>query len=179
MRKWHFYDLQTGLFTGRVLLSEQGLPEPERVVNLPGGGQTTIPARPGITVPDGCAAVEWPGGAALKTRARRVNLKTGEVEPYQPDPPADDELRTWAWDKAAEKWNPEPTETATKLQRVVELQAAIVAREAAQARPLREMLVALSDGKAVPPESASKLVAIEADVAALRAEIASAKPTTP
>lgn len=64
----------------------------------------------------------------------------------------------------------QPTEAALKLARVRELQDAIEAREAAQARPLREMIIALVDGKAAP-EAKAELVAIEADVAALRAEM--------
>ena len=60
------------------------------------------------------------------------------------------------------------TDAITTLVR--DLQDAIEAREAAQARPLREMIIALVDGKAAP-EAKAELVAIEADVAALRAEM--------
>lgn len=148
MRKWYFYDLQTGLINPRPLLSDRGC-EP----------------------PAGSGVFEWPAGKPLNVNARRMNVKTGDVEPWQPAPPADDELRTWAWDETAERWRPLPTEAATQMQRVVELKTAIAAQEAAQARPLREMIAALAEGKAVPPQAAARLAAIEADVAVLRAEI--------
>lgn len=178
MRKWHFYDLRTGLFTG-VVISPLGLPQPERVVDLPGGGRATLPATPGIDVPVGCGAVEWPSGDKLDIKSRRVNLKTGEVEAFQPDPPADDELRTWQWDLAAERWQPVPTDSSEKLQRQIELKGAILDREAAQARPLRELLLAISAGKQVPTDAAAKLAAIEADVVALRDEINTANKPAP
>lgn len=148
MRKWYFYDLQTGLFTGRALLSEGGC----------------VP-------PDGCGAIEWPGGEPLNVKARRVDLASGDVDSWQPDAPPGDEMRTWAWDEAAERWQPVPTQAATKLQRTVELKAAIAAQETAQARPLREMLLALAEGKAAPAQAVAKLSAVEADVAALRVEL--------
>lgn len=69
------------------------------------------------------------------------------------------------------------TDAITTLVRVEERQAThgtrignLEEREAAQARPLREMIIALVDGKAAP-EAKAELVAIEADVAALRAEM--------
>jgi hypothetical protein len=127
MRKWHFYDLASGLFTGRVLLSSRGLPTPEQTVQLPGGGQAVVPAMPGIEVPAGCGAIEWPGGTRLDIKARRVNLATGAVEAFQPTAPADTVLHTWAWDEAAERWLPVPTLAAHKRAKLVTLSTAAAA----------------------------------------------------
>lgn len=172
MRKWHLYDLQTRLFTGRVVLDERGPAEPERAVALPGGGEAIVPGRAGFELPEGCGAIEWPANEPLNTAARRVNEKTGRVEPHRPDPPdGGDELRRWHWDEAAERYVPVPTDLALKQQRLVQLKAAIVEHEAAQERPMREMLLALAEGKALPAEAKAKLDEIEAAASALRDEI--------
>ncbi len=55
--------------------------------------------------PTGCTAV--PG--AHDRNCRRLDLETGEVVPYIPQPPADDDLQTWVWDATAERWLPVPT----------------------------------------------------------------------
>lgn len=39
-----------------------------------------------------------------------------EVVPWQPPRPADDELRTWAWDADAERWVAAPTDAAVAAQ---------------------------------------------------------------
>lgn len=149
MRKHYVYDLATGLFTGRVVLSD-ATPQP----------------------PEGLGVLEWPAHEPLHTAARRVNAKTGELEPYRPDAPPADELRGWAWDETAERWRPVPTDAARKVQHTEALRFAIAAHEAAQARPLREMLVALADGKAAPAEAAARLAEIDAEIERLRAEMA-------
>lgn len=146
MRKFHLYDLATGLFTGRTVLSDAGLPEPERVVTLPGGGQTTVPARPGIAIPDGCGALEWPGGQPLRTDVRKVDVATGQVVPYQPAAPAADAMQTWAWDATAERWQAVPT-------------LAVIKRDAKQAmaaawNTAREAGVTLG-GKVAPTDAAA------------------------
>ena len=72
---------------------------------LPGGGEAIVPGRAGFELPEGFGAIEWPANEPLNTAARRVNEKTGRVEPHRPDPPdGGDELRRWHWDEAAERW---------------------------------------------------------------------------
>jgi hypothetical protein len=172
MRKWHIYDLQTGLFTGQVLLSDRAPAPLDSGTEQRREAGDAMPSAPGLELPEGCGAVEWPASVALKTAVRRVNPKTGEVEAFRPAAPADDELRTWAWDEATEQHLPVPTETALKLQRVRELQVQLEQNERAQDRPQRELLLALAAGKAVPPEAVAKLSEIEATAATLRAEMA-------
>lgn len=154
MSRWYFYDETTGLLSGRVLTGPESLLADN--------------------TPPGHVAIEVSIGAVLDPRNRRVNLQTGEIEPYRPEPPPDDELRTWAWDDAAERWRPAPTAAALAQQRVRELQLQIDAAELAQARPQRELLLAIADGKAAPAEAVAKLAEIEAAAVALRAEIGAA-----
>jgi hypothetical protein len=151
MSKWLYYDRATGLLTGRTL---QG---PAEWV--------------GRNTPPGCAALQVDLAVVADPKNRRVNLATGELEPYRPDPPPDDELRTWEWDDQAERYRPMATEAALKLQRGRELQLLLEARERAQDRPQRELLLALAEGKAPPAEAVAKLAEIEADVVELRDQI--------
>lgn len=79
--------------------------------------------------PAGLVAVE----GAHDHLCRRVCLETRQVEPFRPDAPADDDLRTWTWDESTERWVPVPTLAAVRQQRweVIKL-----ARDAASAAPV-------------------------------------------
>ena len=78
-----------------------------------------------------------PGLTAVPGRhdhlCRRLDLETGEVVPYQPPPPPDTELVTWAWDIANERYVAEPTLAAHRLDAWVRIKAA---RTAAEQAPL-------------------------------------------
>ena len=100
------YDVATGVFTGVTMTL------PDDVLR-------------GLALPDGQA---WVAGAHNHT-SRRVDIDTGEVVPYQPPAPPDDEWRTWTWDEAAWAWHPVPTTAA-------------LARDA---RARRDALIAASD----------------------------------
>ena len=67
------------------------------------------------------------GGTGVK--AAVVDLATGEVIDWQPDAPADDELRTWAWDEATRRWVAMPTLAAL---RAAKWEAMKAARDAAE-----------------------------------------------
>lgn len=154
--RWYFYDLATGRLTGRTL---SGLAELLQA-----------------NTPAGQGAVQVPPGTVLDARNRRVNLATGQVEPWQPPAPPDTELTTWAWDDATERWVAEPTAAAEQQRIAQELTAAMAEREAGQARAQREILLALARGQAAPAEAVARLAEIEAAVAPLRLQLAQAAP---
>jgi hypothetical protein len=149
--RWYFYDLATGLLSGRAV-----------------SGEARMLA---ANTPPGQGAVEVGVGMRLDPLNRRVNLATGEIEAYQPAPPADDELRRWAWDAVGERWLSTPTAAALQLQRVRALADAIAEHEAAQARPLREVLLALATGAPPPLAAVQRLQDLEALIATLRDQI--------
>lgn len=96
-RRWYFYDLATGLLSGRALSG------PEEMLD--------------DNTPAGHGALEVPPGTVLDPRNRRVDLASGELVPWQPPAPPDDERRTWTWDPVAERYVALPTLAATKLER--------------------------------------------------------------
>ena len=108
-RTWSFYDAATGAIA------------PARV---------TCPAGPNLAgnTPAGHVAIE----GRFDHLSQRVNLETGQVEDYQPPAPADDELRTWAWDEATRRWAAVPTLAALKFAARERIKAA---REAAISEP--------------------------------------------
>lgn len=83
MKVWSFYDLVTGEFTGNQFGGHEDLLEEN--------------------TPEGCGAIE----GAHNAQVTHVNLEgeTPEVEAWMPDPPDDDDYRTWEWD-AGEGWLP-------------------------------------------------------------------------
>lgn len=62
--------------------------------------------------PSGCGAYL----GTIDHHRQRVNLQTGQLEPWQPPAPEADSLRTWAWDAAAWQWVPVPTDRALDLE---------------------------------------------------------------
>jgi len=88
MSTWTFCDPATGLFIDRVFSG----PEYSLSANTPTGHQAV------------------PG--AHDHLCRRLDETTGEVVPYQPEPPAPDEWQTWAWDASTERWVSQPTAAA-------------------------------------------------------------------
>ena len=78
-----------------------------------------------------------PGQIAVRGRhdhlCRRLDLETGEVVPYQPPPPPDTELVTWAWNMTTERYVAEPTLAAHRLDAWSRIKAA---RTAAEQAPL-------------------------------------------
>lgn len=142
---FHIYSLATGQFTGQSI--------------------TCPPDHLACNLPPECGAVigvaDW--------QAQCVDLGTGLVVAYQPVSPANDELQTWAWDTAAQRWLATPTLAALKLKRMAEVQSAIEAREVQQARPVRELLDALLGGDAAPATSRAAFEAVRAAIAGLQA----------
>jgi hypothetical protein len=95
--------------------------------------------------PPGCAAV--PGRHDhLANRVRLITDDHGAQVPirvdWQPPAPQDDELRTWAWDAAAKRWQAQPTQAAkaqaARQERDRRLAACdwVVARAFEQAQPV-------------------------------------------
>lgn len=82
------YDTETGYFTGQRLR----------------GSADFIAAN----LPQGCSTI----AGEHDHLCRRVDLESGEVVPWQPPAPADDDTRTWSWDEATERWQPVPTAAA-------------------------------------------------------------------
>lgn len=147
IRTWHFYRLADGILTGRT-------------VTLDDSDEALLQAN----TPPGCAAV----ADVFDWEAQRVDLKAGQLVDWQPPAPADDALRTWAWNAEARRWAPVPTLAALKAQRLARLQAAIEAQEAAQARPVRELLAAMLAGGQADQAARDRFGAIAAKITALQ-----------
>lgn len=80
-----FADAATGLFTGRQMTC----PDDQLSDNI----------RPGTIAVQG----------RHDHRNRCIDFSTGEVVPYQPDPPADTDTHTWEWNTETELWDAVPT----------------------------------------------------------------------
>ena len=76
-------------------------------------GRVTCAAGPNLEANTPPGHIPTPG--AYDHLSQRVNLATGQVEDYPPPAPPDDDLRTWAWDAAAKRWIPSPTDAAIAL----------------------------------------------------------------
>lgn len=108
MSTWSFYDAATGALAHRRI--------------------TCSPAQLAANTPPG----HLPILGTFDPLCQRVDLATGQVEYYQPPAPADDELRTWAWDEATRRWAAVPTLAALKLAARERIKAA---RDAAISEP--------------------------------------------
>jgi hypothetical protein len=137
---WSFYRLDTGMFTGQKLFAASQHTE--------------------SNTPTGCGVIE----GDFDHLSQRVDLTTGQVVDWQPAPPAEDGFYTWAWDTATRRWVSTPTEATLYLEERARIIAAIVALEATQDRPTREL--ALDPNNDV---SRAKLTLINSQIAALRA----------
>lgn len=128
MRFW-FYSTQTGALTGDSYLGHDVE----------------------SNTPPGCAAVE----GVTNWQSQRVDLATGAVIDWQPPKPADDGMRTWAWDAAARRWLSSPTSAAI---------AAEVRRERDQRLAACDWVTlrALELSQPLPPEWAAYRAALRA-----------------
>ena len=90
-RTWSFYDAATGAIAP--------------------GAMTCTSAQADANTPASHVAIE----GRFDHLSQRVNLQTGQVEDYQPPAPADDALRTWAWDEATRRWVASPTDAAVAI----------------------------------------------------------------
>lgn len=93
---------------------------------------------------------------------RRVNVATGEVEPYQPAAPDADHV----WDASDERWTLPAVKIAARLDSADAL-ARIERLERVQQRKIREFLL----GDATQTELRAVLRVIDNQIAALRAKI--------
>ena len=132
-------------------------------------GQTYTGPEAGVSAntPAGCGAFE----GLLDHLAERVDLKTGERTPWQPDPPPDDEWQTWAWSDKTRRWEPQPTLAAIKRDAAAPLKAGLVELDLKAIRSLTEITLAMGAGTAAPEDAKTALQAIEQEKAALRAQI--------
>jgi hypothetical protein len=104
------YEIYTGLFTGARL-----------------SGDADFVAR---NTPSGMAVLM----GEHDHRRVRIDPASGELMPYQPPRPSDNELVTWEWDVAAWRWTPKPTNTFKMC----------------EVREKRNMLLAASDWTTLP-----------------------------
>lgn len=93
--------------------------------------------------------------------------RVGDKWALRPEKPA----AHMAWDAERKQWADMRTAAEIKRRMVIGLQDEIQAREAAQARPLRELLLAVAEGKPLPAEPVNKLAEIESTIAALREQM--------
>lgn len=144
VQTWTFANAQTGLFSSRMF--------------------TGAAAGLAANTPAGYVAV----AGRHNGQAVRLDVVTAQVVPYQPPAPADDALTTWAWDVGRWRWIASPTFAALRDARVLEVQRAIELAEGQQARPLREVSLALSANEAPPAAALAKLAEVQAEIDALR-----------
>lgn len=93
-----------------------------------------------------------------------------ELEPPQVEPGKRYRNEAGAWvAEAIQEPQPEPEQAPDRRAEILDQLAAI---DAASIRPAREVAAALAEGKPAPQFAAAKLVQLEAEAAALRAELA-------
>lgn len=92
MSVWHFYALETGVFTGRRI----DCPDDHVQANTPAG----------------CGAVQ----GVDDWQAQCVDLQTGQVIDWQPPAPPSDAMQTWTWSAPTRRWTAAPTLAALRLQ---------------------------------------------------------------
>jgi hypothetical protein len=113
-RRWHFYDLQTGLFIGRSH----------------GGDERSL----ALNMPEGVGAMEH----VADWQSQRVDLETGELVDWQPPPPSSDH----EWIEATRRWERKADLVAQEVESG-KAAAAIESAERQQARAVREALLDL------------------------------------
>lgn len=152
----YFYDLATGIFNGRIAFHEEGTPP---------------------TLLDGEAA--WESADPIDPYSQRLDLTQDPpvVVDYQPPAPPQTDDATQAWDAPTKRWRKVPTLNANKKARKAPVQAQIDALEATQAEPVRNLLIALGNGKAGSAPLA-KLHAIDDAIAPLKAKLAAISACT-
>lgn len=123
---WHFYDLGTGLFADGTLVC----PDADVAANTPAGYGALRGEFDALSQRVDVAA-EQPAEPELDEHGQPV-LWAPPVIDYQPPAPADDELRTWAWDAATKRWVATPALLALQNAKWAEIKAA---REAAMVAP--------------------------------------------
>lgn len=120
MKTWHFYDLETGLFTRqRLAASDAALVD--------------------ANTPAGCGAF----AGDVDPDSMRVDLDTGQVVDWQPPAPSEEHQ----WNADARRWEL-PPEAAKREAEGIDAQRRIEALELQQLRPLRELLIDQSSAPA-------------------------------
>jgi hypothetical protein len=112
MRQWHFYDAQTGLFSGRKMTCSE----------------RTLAAN----TPEGITAI----AGNFDPMSQRVDLETGEVIDYQPPAPDDDHV----WSHEVKRWQLKP-EVRERRRNRAQARARIRELEESQHRPQRELAI--------------------------------------
>lgn len=139
-----FYRLETGLFTGDTFDGSD-----ERVA---------------ANTPEGCAAFE----GLIDHLSRRVDVKSGELVDWRPEPPPADEWCTWRWDDTLRRYVAEPTAAALKRDAAAPVLAQLAALDLAAIRPLVEISVAMASATEVPVDAKAALSGINEQKVALR-----------
>ncbi len=127
-----FFDARTGLFTGRRMTGSVG------IVNA--------------STPKGCRAI----AGEHNPRNRRVNLDTGQVEPFKPDAPSD----VHVWNETTELW--ELPEDAVMSNLAAQMAQHHISKiEGGSMRAMREALIA-----ALPSDhpARKRLERVESDI---------------
>lgn len=156
IKRWVFYALDTGELHGRVIVGDESAAE----ANTPAGHARLA--------------------SDCDPASHRVDLSGPDpmVVPYVPPAPPDDPLRTWAWHADLARWMPVPTLAARIADRVATVDADLADIERRQARPLGDILAALTAGSAPAPGDVAMLAELRgraADARAARAAMAAAE----
>jgi len=144
--RWVFYSTATGLMDGRVVYGD----EDAATVNAPAGYA--------------------PLASEVDPARHRVDLSGPEpvVVSYVPPAPPDDAMRTWAWRDDLGRWMPVPTLAARIADRVATVDVDLADIERRQARPLGDILAALTAGGAPSPDDVAMLAQLRGRAAAAR-----------
>jgi hypothetical protein len=114
---------------------------------------------------EGCGVIE----GRYDHLSQRVDLESLSVVDWQPDAPADDAMRTWAWDAETRRWIGEPTLAALRAARQKQVEAAMFAIDSTRIRPNSEIALAVAAGLPAPGPALARLEETEAKLVVLRA----------
>lgn len=177
MKRWHIFDLATGLLTGRSVSAS--IDDPEFLaLNTPAGcglveGVSDPPSqRVDVQIHEDIQRLERARNEPLNDQVeinklieqRKTELLV-DYTPPSPEPAADHE-----WQANQKRWVLKP-EVAERNQRHAAAIREIEQLELAALRPMRELSVARDSGQLLNPETLARLQKIEARLAVLRADL--------
>lgn len=139
-----------------------------------------------VSAPEGADLSSFAPGGHVQLEGEYDHLSqrydvgdTEAVIDYQPPAPEDDELRTWSWDANIKRWVATLTVAGRKPPMLGTVEAQMLAIETTeQARPTRELVLALLAATTPPTEAVEALEAVEAELTALRAKRAAVEAAT-
>lgn len=153
MRAWYFYDLKTGLFTGRRFKTKKRREYALRDLEM--------------STPKGYGAIE---GDNIDWRSQKVDINTGQIVDYVPPRPDTDHQ----WDAKTRRWQ-KPQDWIERSSRRMQTLDQMKRLEANELRPIREIVLALADAVLAShsdtEEARTRLASIESQIIELRSRL--------